>query len=421
MVHSKTPFVLAFALLPLACAEPAVTFYKQVLPVLQKHCQSCHRAGEAGPMALTSFAEARPWAKSIRQAVLEKRMPPWHADPDVGVFANARVLSADETRILTAWAEQGATEGNRVDAPPPRHFVDGWNIGEPDAIFEMPEFAVPASGTVDYQHFVVPTNLKEDRWVDAIEIRPGNRRLLHHALVYLRPQGSTWLKAAQPGRPFAAPLMWALGMSPREEFLAAYGPGSVPDCYPSGQAKLIPAGADLIFQTHYTPDGKPGTDRCRIGFKFAKEPPRERIVTVPIQNAALRIPAGASDHRQDARFVLQTDAKIVSFTPHMHLRGKAFEYRLMLPGADPQPLLRVPHYSFQWQPTYYLERQIPVPEGARIECTARYDNSANNPFNPDPNREVHWGDQSWDEMMIGFVHVAIDAKLGPDAIYRKPR
>jgi hypothetical protein len=371
-------------------------------------------------MALLTYKDARPWAKAIRQAVLSKKMPPWLADPAVGHFANDRTMSPAEVETLVKWADAGAPPGNDKDAPKPIEFTEGWNIGKPDVVLEMPfAYEVPATGTIEYQHFIVPTGFTEDKWVQVVELRPGNRALVHHAAVFVRPPESKWMRNAKAGE--LQGRQAEAGISLYEEILDFHVPGAVPHALPAGQAKLVKAGSDLVFQIHYTTNGKTGTDRTRIGIVFAKEPPRERIFTLQIANQGFAIPPGASDFAVDAKLTLQGDARIVALNPHMHVRGKSFEFRVAAAGADPQVLLRVPQYDFSWQLQYYLAEPLQLSRGSRIECLATFDNSANNPANPDPSKEVRWGDQSWEEMMVGTVDVAIDAHMDPMDLYRPAR
>jgi hypothetical protein len=404
-----------------AMVNAAPTFYKDVVPILQRNCQSCHRAGEAAPMALITYQDARPWAKSIRDAVVTRKMPPWFADAAYGHFSNDRTLSQTDVNMLAAWADSGAAEGNRKDAPKAVEFTDGWNIPKPDVILEMPnDFQVPATGTIEYQHFVIPTGFTEDKWVQVVELRPGNRAVVHHAAVFVRTPESRWLRDAKAGEP-AAGAQAEKGQGLGDELLDFHVPGSVPHALPAGQAKLIRKGSDLIFQMHYTASGKPATDRTRLGIVFAKELPKERIVTLQIANQQFAIPPGNPDYPVNASMTVQSDARIVALNPHMHLRGKSFEFRLTPPGGQSQVLLSVPHYDFSWQLQYYLAEQLAIAPGTRIECSAHFDNSPNNRFNPDPAKEVRWGDQSWEEMMVGTVDVAVDAKIAPMDLYRPKR
>ena len=401
-----------------AAAPP--TFYKDVLPVLERNCQSCHRAGEAAPMPLVTYKDARPWAKAMRQAVLTKKMPPWLADPSVGHFTNDRTLAPGDIETLVKLSDAGAPAGNPKDARKSVEFVDGWNIGKPDVILEMASaYEVPASGTVEYQHFIVPTGFTDDKWVQVVELRPGNRAVVHHAAVFVRPPESKWMRNAKAGEPVGRQA--ESGISVYEEILDFHVPGAVPHALPEGQAKLVKAGSDLVFQMHYTPSGKAATDRTRIGIVFARQAPRERIFTLQIANRGFAIPPGAADFPVNSNLTLQADARIVALNPHMHVRGKSFEFRVAATGSDPQVLLRVPRYDFSWQLQYYLAEPLQLARGSRIECLATFDNSPNNPANPDPSKEVRWGDQSWEEMMVGTVDVAIDAHMDPMDLYRPAR
>jgi hypothetical protein len=409
-------FVATFALLA-TTGVAAPTFYKDVLPVLQRNCQNCHRPGEAAPMSLLTYEEARPWAKAIRDAVATKKMPPWFADSAYGHFSNDRTLSKTDLDTLTGWAEANSPAGNPKDAPKQLQFTEGWNIGKPDVILEMPtEYHVPTSGTIEYQHFVIPTGFTEDKWVQVVELRPGNRSVVHHAAVFVRTPNSKWMQGVKPGEAVSGERTSGQGIG--DELLDFHVPGSVPHVLQPGQAKLIRAGSDLIFQMHYTASGKPATDRTRLGIVFAKQPPQERIYTLQIANRGFAIPAGASDFPVEARMVVQDNARIVALNPHMHLRGKSFEFRIVPPGAESQTLLKVPRYDFSWQLQYYLTEQLPIAAGTRIECTAHFDNSPNNKFNPDPAKEVRWGDQSCEEMMVGTVDVAIPANKAALDLYR---
>jgi hypothetical protein len=387
--------------------DSAPTFYKDVLPVLQQHCQACHRPGEPGPMPLLDYAGTKPWARAIAQAVTSRQMPPWYADSSVGHFANDRSLSAAEIQTIVAWVNAGSPAGDSKDAPKPVRWVDGWSIGKPEVVFEMPSsFDVPAAGVLPYEYVIVPTRFQYDTWVRLAEVRAGDRAHTHHIVVSVREPGSNWLAGEPIGIPFA--------LSPREiggipgEFLAGYGPGAMPELLAPGQAKLIKAGSDLVFQLHYTTNGQPGCDRSRIGLIFSHEPPRQRVLMLAAANTHFVIPPGDPDYQVDARITLHAKATLVSLLPHMHLRGKSFEFRATFPDGHSEMVLRVPHYSYNWQLSYYLANPVPLPPGTTIECTAHFDNSANNPLNPDPTKSVRFGPQSWDEMMIGYFEVATD-------------
>lgn len=382
-----------FAQLPLFGSEAGTpTFYRDVLPILQRRCQECHRPGEAGPMPLVTFNQARPWAKAIRSAVVKRRMPPWFADPCCGKFSNNRTMSKAEIDTLAQWAENGAIAGDVNDAPRLRSWSQDGNLASPDAIFTMPRaFAVPAKGELEYQRFTIATGFDGDRWVQAVEVRPGARRAIHHVVVYIREAGETWTKGAV-----------------KSDLLTVYAPGSLPVEWPRGMAKLIPNGSDLVMEIHYTPYGRAVEDRTRVAVKFAKTPPPKRVLSLQMSKLALAIPPGESDYRVNVWGTLPNDALLLSFFPHMHLRGKAFEYTVSREGAPPEILLRVSPYRFHWQLAYHLARPVPLKKGSRLSMTAWYDNSANNPWNPDPRAEVHWGEQSREEMMVGFFDVAVD-------------
>jgi len=403
-------------------SEP-FTFNRDVLPILQKNCQSCHRPGEAAPMSFMTWRETRPWAKAIREAVRLKKMPPWFADPHVGKFANDRSLRESEIETIVKWADSGAPEGSAKDAPAAAAFVDGWNIGRPDWVVEMPSpIQIPDKGTVEYTYVVIPSGFTEDKWVQLSEVRPGNRKALHHVIAFVREPGAKWLADAKPGIPFIPKSDSPDRNSFRDgQWLIGYAPGTVPDNHPDGEARLVKAGSDIILQLHYTATGKPETDQTRVGFRFAKEAPKQRVYTLAAGKGNFVIPPGADNHRLDAKFKVQHDMTLTALLPHMHLRGKAFEYRLVFPDGRTEEILKVPNYSFSWQLTYVPEKPIFLPKGTLVECSAWYDNSANNPNNPDPKAEVHEGDQSWDEMMIGFFNVAFDPAVSLQELRSGPK
>jgi hypothetical protein len=337
-------------------------------------------------MPLLSYADARPWAKAIRAAVASGKMPPWHADPKYGRFSNDLSLPSAEREKLIAWVDGGALEGKPSEAPAPRGFAQGWRISKPDMVFEMPEdFSVPAQGSIEYQYISVPTHFTEDRWVEMAEVRPGNRALVHHAIV----------------------MVDELGDGHGQAYLAGFAPGMTPQVWKPGQARLIRAGSSLVFQMHYTTNGKPGTDRTRIGLIFAKNPPAERIASMEAMAPWMVLPPGDANLKITAQVTMREPVRLMGMRPHMHLRGKSFQFRAVFPGGDSEILLDVPKFSFDYQPYYYLETPRLLPAGTRIECYAVYDNSASNPRNPDPTATVSWGPQTWDEMMIGWLDVGI--------------
>ncbi len=420
---------MRFLAIALACAVAAaaatnsssVTFDKEVLPILQKRCQDCHRPGETAPMSLLTYQDARPWAKSIRQAVLTKKMPPWFADPHYGKFSNDRSLSQSEIDTIVAWVDGGAQEGDSKDAPAPRTFVEGWNIGTPDLVLEMPNaFDVPATGKVDYMYVVLPTHLTEDRWVLTTEVRPGNRAVMHHVIASIREPGSTWMADAKPGVVFLPPRGNRGGELTAG--IGSYVPGQVvlPAHDGPRRATLLKAGSDIVFQLHYTPNGTATSDKTKIGIIFAKNPPEKRLIGGNSAAYRFAIPPGDSNYEVDGSSVLQYDCDLVSMMPHAHLRGKSFEYRIVRPDGTSATVLNVPKYDFNWQLTYYLENPIHLTKGTRIEVIAHYDNSPNNPYNPDPAKEVHWGEQTWEEMMMGYFSVAVDGSVEIPGDRRRP-
>ena len=365
---------------------------------------------------MLTYEEARPWAAAIRQAVKTRKMPPWFADAHYGKFSNATALTQEEIDTIAAWVEAGAPKGDPKDMPPPANFLEGWQIGKPDLVFELPRpFEVPASGVIDYQHVIVPTGFTKDTWVQAAEVRPTDRAVVHHIIAFIREPKSNWFKGQKAGEFFIAPQV-----KTKEEpdtsalpsdFLVGYAPGQPAEILRPGQAKLIKAGSDIIFQVHYTPNGKPISDRTKLGLVLAKEPPRERALTLSATNGTFKIPPGDPNYRVDATFEVRTPVKLSGLHPHMHGRGKDFLYRVVYPNGESRVLLSVPHYNWHWQNWYNLEEPVLLPKGAKIECTAHFDNSPNNPDNADPTKEVAWGEQSWDEMMVGFFNLVFDAKL----------
>jgi hypothetical protein len=382
----------------------AVTFHEDVQPVLERRCQACHRAGEIGPMPLTTYREVRPWARAIREQVLRGSMPPWFAAAG-GPFANDPRLTDAEKRVIAAWVDRGAPAG---PARPPREWTPGWQIPPPDLVAEIPRaFPVPAAGAVDYQFFVLPLGSAGDRWVTHAEIRPGERRAVHHVVAYVRERGDPW-----PGNGRRVTT---------NDILAVYTPGQPAFAAPAGMAKKIPAGADLVLQIHYTAFGKAVRDRTRIGLKFAAGPPRQRVLTLQLNNAEFRIAPGDRAARVSATGTLPADVTLLSLFPHMHLRGTAFEYEILGGEGRVETLLRVQPYDYFWQLDYRLAAPRLLPAGTRLRATGWYDNSRGNPRNPDPEAEVGYGEQAWEEMMIGFFDVAVDPALDKKALFELRR
>src|SRR5580700_10096144 len=374
-VFAETPRTSTAARRAWGTADDSPTFYRDVLPILHGHCEVCHRADGIAPMAFTTYQEARPYADAIRSATGNRSMPPWFAVPGIGHFSNDPSLTAAQSATLAAWADAKAPEGDIKDAPAPVHWAESWTIPQPDLVVKMTKgVALPPSGDVDYTYEIVPTHFTEDRWVRSVEVLPSLRANVHHAVVYVRPPGSSWLQHAPVGVPFTADTL----SDPEDrrgahwtdaDVLLVYAPGSSPDSWPDAMAKFVPAGADLVFQMHYTTNGRAATDVTRVGMTFAKKPPAQRVLTLQLTNDHFVIPPGVPDYRVEARGTLPNDALLLSFFPHMHLRGKRFEYNIMGGGAGPsrgdgiaggdkartevETLLRV-NYHFHWQMSYRL-------------------------------------------------------------------
>jgi hypothetical protein len=384
------------------------TFSKDVAPILFKHCTDCHRPGEIAPMSLMTYQDARPWARAIRDEVGDGMMPPWHAEAPHGTFLNERRLTGAEKETLLAWAANGAPEGDPKDLPPPPTYADGWMIGTPDAVFEVSDpYTVPAEGIVQYEYLYIPTNFTEPKWITAIEVRPGARAVVHHALVFYRAQPD--IQRTPVLRPNAAisrlPPPTGRGLRPPrrdlgpQRLLATYAPGTNPQVAPEGTAFRLEPGGVLELQMHYTTAGEETVDRTRIGFVFAKNPEGLREVRAThFLNATLELPAGAADVAVDADLTFLQDTTVWGLFPHTHLRGTKWRYVLELPDGTKKTVLDVPRYDFNWQ-TYYMFREpLQVPAGSKLVSTAWYDNSKGNRWNPDPTVDVTWGDQTWEEM-----------------------
>jgi peroxiredoxin len=377
------------------------TYSKHIAPILQSRCIGCHRAGQVAPFALTSYDEAAAWAETIREAVDANRMPPWHANPAFGRFVNEGRLSDDEKRLIDVWVENGTPEGDAADLPPPLQFDGEWAIPRPDLVVTMPQpFTVPARGTVPYKIFRTDISFDEDRWLMAAEGRPGNKAVVHHLLLFYVPAGTERISPEMP-------LFNVLG---------AYVPGLPTGVLPPGVARRIPAGSKLAFQLHYTPNGGEQIDQSSVGLVFTDAKNVKKSLEVGMAlNFLFRIPAGANDHRIEASYRFREDTLLFTLQPHMHLRGKAFRFDAIYPDGNKETLLDVPRYDFNWQLTYALAEPKLLPEGTTLHCTAAFDNSADNLSNPDPQATVMWGDQTWQEMMIGefdFFPAEQDLTLG---------
>ena len=421
-VTSLAATVLVAAVTASATDKPNPTFYKDILPLLQGHCQSCHRPGEVAPMPLVTYEQTRPWAAAIAKSVQGGMMPPWFADPRFGHFSNDPSLTPQQISTILAWVQGGSPAGNPHDAPPAPHWIEGWNIAQPDVVLPMPTpVTIPKDGDVEYTYEIVPTHFTQDKWIQMAEVHPSSPQYVHHAVVYIRPPDSKWLRHAPVGVPFTAstlsdPQDRLEAHGTTSDLLLVYAPGSSPDQWPDGMAKFVPAGSDLVFQIHYTTNGKAGSDRTSVGLVFAKTAPRQRVLTLQLNDHAFIIPPGADNFRVEVQGTLPHDATLLSLFPHMHLRGKRFEYDLVKPDGSIETLLRV-NYHFHWQLSYRLAEPRLLKAGTRLRAVAWYDNSRSNPHNPDPDATVTWGDQTYQEMMVGFFDVAVPANMDKENFF----
>ena len=447
--------VLMVWALPAAAQSPAAatpTFNKDVAPIFFENCTSCHRPGEIAPMSLLTYKDARPWAKSIAAKVADGTMPPWHADPKYGTFVGARGLSVAHKETIAKWVAAGAPEGKAADLPAAPVYTDGWNIGTPDAVLSMQEdYPIPATGEIPYQYLVVPANFAEDRYITDWEIRPGDPRAVHHLLLYLlapkevaeaqmkqrqqqmlvrmfgpKPTGN----AAAPPRPVPPFEMACCAQIPDGEEggrplppdqrkdpgpnyrarpvgmaqgMGGFSPGGSIRHFPEGMGMRIPAGYSMVFQMHYTTYGKATTDRSKIGLKFAKTPPKTILNTVALINASLSIPPGATNHLVENTMTFNRETVIYSLIPHTHVRGSGWHYEATYPDGRKEIILSVPKYDFNWQHEYVFATPLVLPAGTKINAKAWYNNSASNKSNPDPTKQVTWGDQTWEEMMYTSI------------------
>ncbi|MFO0946223.1 MAG: redoxin domain-containing protein [Planctomycetota bacterium] len=372
-----------------------VTFTKDIAPILNQHCVACHRPGQIGPFTLTSYSEAAGWAEMIKEVVSERRMPPWHADPKFGHFVNDARLPEKDVALITRWVDNGAPEGDPKQLPPSPSFPDGWMIPQPDQVIYMSDkpYTVPAKGTVEYQRFVVDPGWTEDKWIKAIEPRPGNLAVVHHIIVYVRPPSGP--KTGPAGRLQA-------------DWLGAFAPGLRQEVLPDELARYVPAGSKFIIELHYTPNGTEQEDLSYVGFKFADpKKVKKELVVKNAGNFTFKIPPHAKDYQVESKYKFNADSMLHSLSPHMHLRGKSFRYDAVYPDGKTQTLLWVPKYDFGWQTTYQLKEPVFMPKGSSLHCVAWFDNSEDNLANPDPSSEVTWGEQTWEEMMFGWFEMML--------------
>ena len=428
-----------------AFAAGPVTFTKDVLPILQKNCQSCHRPGQIAPMPLLTYENVRPWAKAMKAAVVTRKMPPWFADPQAGHFANDRSLKQEEIDTIAKWADNGSPQGDSKDAPPPVQWpAEGWQI-QPDLIVNGPTTTVPAhpkNNVIEWMYITVPSGVTRDTWITSMEIRPSEPSVTHHICVFFKPQTPdvqynvpVW--SDRPRDDSGSALASAAGANGRGiPPSTTAGSNGIEGCYVPGQltqdyrihgaAKLLKAGTDIVFQIHYTPNGMEVTDQPRLGFTVAKEAPERVYVSLgmsaPSDAQSFAIPPNTPNWESpSAEAMFTEDAELVWMFPHMHVRGKDMTYRLVYPDGRTETILNVPKYDFNWQLGYDVARPIQVPKGTKLVVTAHYDNSANNKFNPDPNRTVYYGDMTWEEMMFPFFSVVVDKNVDPKKVIRIAR
>lgn len=424
-----------------------VTYSNQIARIFQKSCVECHRAGRIGPFEMNSYEEVVGWGEMIREVVHAGRMPPWHANPAHGDFSNDSRLSDQEKQLIAKWVENGCPEGNPADLPAPQKFVEGWSIGQPDQIIYMSDESVdvPAEGVIDYYHFLVDPGWTEDKWIMAAEAKPGSLETVHHILVFVQPPGASGFgpgsRSGRRGRPDGQrsenrprPDEQSDGTGERAgnddrqgrrgrsdgdggrrgpsegssigggNLIAGYAPGATPLLASDGTTAFhVEAGSKLIFQLHYTPNGTPQVDRSYLGLVFA-DPEKVKLVarSESAVNPFFTIPPGADNYQAKAESTFQADTTLVNFTPHLHTRGKSFRYDVTYPDGRQETLLDIPAYDFNWQTTYVLKEPKLIPSGTKLVCTAAWDNSEKNLSNPDPSATVSWGDQTFEEMMIGF-------------------
>jgi mono/diheme cytochrome c family protein len=431
-----------------ATAAAAPTFNKDIAPIFYANCTSCHRPTDIAPMSLLTYKDARPWAKSIASKVADGTMPPWHADPKYGKWVGERRLTDAQKSTIARWVAAGAPEGNAADLPAAPTYDDGWNI-KPDVVLSMQEdYPIPATGEINYQYLMIPANFAEDRYISDWEIRPGDRRAVHHLLLYLvapkevaeaqmkQRQGMMLQRMFGPPPPASAPRPVPpfeigccfeipageeggrplppdqrkdpgpnyrprpVGMS---QTMGGFSPGGSIRHFPEGMGMRIPAGYSLVFQMHYTTYGKESTDRSKIGLKFTKTPPKTILNTIALLNASLSIPPGEPNYTIDNTMKFNRDTVIYSLVPHTHVRGTGWHYEVTYPDGRKEVILSVPKYDFNWQHEYIFAEPLKLPAGSTLYAKAWYDNSAKNKSNPDPTKQVTWGDQTWEEMMYTSI------------------
>ena len=391
--------IAGLAVAPAALAGDKPTFSKDIAPLFYKNCVACHRAGEIGPMSLMTYEETRPWAKSIQKAVVqEKKMPPWHSVDPKGTFANDRRLTDDQIALVDQWVKAGAPEGDKADMPPAPVFKEGWLLGEPDYVIELEPFSVAADGPDQFMNLFAKLDLPEDKWVTAVEIRPSSRKVVHHVIALT--EGS--MKANQENQTNAVGI---------NGWLAGWAAGTQPQEFTKGTGRLLKKDEAVIANMHYHPNGEAATDTTKIGLHFADKPVERESRNQWVVNATFKIPAGDGNHEVTSTYTVPEDSEILTVTPHMHFRGKDMIISAVFPDGRTQTLINVPKYDFNWQTIYELAKPVHAPKGTRIDVLAHFDNSPENKANPDPTKDIVWGPQTTDEMLIGIVDLVPVAKL----------
>ena len=368
-----------------------VTYAEHVAPVISENCTSCHRPDDIAPMALRTYEEVRPWAKSIRRAVNEGTMPPWHADPAHGSFSNDRSLSEYEKALINKWVKQGAALGDATRLDSSSVVAGGWRLGEPDLVVTFEAVSLEAGGPDVFEDLKMAYELPEDRWVKAIEVAPGDRTVLHHVIIFVLEEGQ--------GSPTGWLGAWAAGMEPMQ--------------FPEGTGRLLRKGSTLVADMHYHPSDVAAVDQTRIGLHFYDGEPEKEMVNLWVQNSSFKIPAGADNYEVRSSFTFKQDSTVHALLPHMHYRGKDFTYTARYPDGREEILLKVSAYDFNWQTLYKLAEPLDMPKGSKIDCVAHFDNSTKNAANPDPTKDITFGSESFDEMMIGFVDYTVKEGLRP--------
>ena len=381
----------------LAAAPDAPTFTRDVAPILHARCVTCHRAGEVAPMALLTYEDARPWARSIKNKVVSRQMPPWLAEPGVGVFANDPRLTEADIATIAKWVDAGAPQGDPKEMPALPQFTDGWQLGEPDQIIELPEVQIPATGGDYFPTPSITPDLKDDRWIRAIEIRPSNRKVTHHSVIF-----STNAMNLMSG-----------GGNGFFDVLGVWAVGTPPTVYPDGTGRWVRKGQSLRTNLHYHSNGTPQTDRTRVGLYFGKGELKKEVVAALAGNVTFSIPPNNPNFELRSVYVVDQDISVVSLFPHMHLRGKDMKMTATYPDGRQETLLNVPAYDFSWQLFYYPKTRIALPKGTRVDLVAHFDNSTANRNNPDPTKAVTFGEASTSEMMFGMFEFTADAGVSP--------